>query len=78
MCHNILEKHVIEPTWDSIHVLPRTMLFIAILVTIIGNILVLIAMYFNKRLQRKFKYYIFNLAVTNVAVGVTKMFPYDG
>ena len=78
MCDNILEKHVIESTWDSIHVLLRTMLFIAILVTIIGNILVLIAMYVNKRPQRKFKYYIVNLAVTNVAVGVTTMFPYDG
>ena len=64
-------QHALELTWKNIFI--GIVLYIIVLVTLIGNILVLLAVYVNKRLQTKFNYYIVNLAITDVAVAVTAM-----
>ena len=48
-------------------------MYAIVLVTVAGNILVLIAVKVNKRLQTNFNYYIVNLAITDVAVAITAM-----
>lgn len=58
-------------TWDKIAI--GVTLYFVTLITIIGNILVLIAVKVEKKLQTTFNYYIVNLAVTDVAVAVTAM-----
>lgn len=58
-------------TWDKI--LVGVILYAIILVTIFGNILVLVAVKVEKKLQTTFNYYIVNLAITDVAVAVTAM-----
>ncbi|WAQ97170.1 ADA1A-like protein, partial [Mya arenaria] len=58
-------------TWDKI--LIGIVLYMVTLVTILGNILVLVAVKINRRLQTTFNYYIVNLAITDVAVGLTAM-----
>ncbi|XP_064594836.1 muscarinic acetylcholine receptor M4-like [Liolophura sinensis] len=47
--------------------------YIIVIVTIVGNVLVLMAIKAEKRLQTLFSYYIINLAVTDIAVAVTAM-----
>ncbi|XP_064596148.1 muscarinic acetylcholine receptor M3-like [Liolophura sinensis] len=47
--------------------------YIIVFVTIFGNVLVLLAIKVEKRLQTLFNYYIINLAVTDIAVAVTAM-----
>ncbi|XP_053383429.1 muscarinic acetylcholine receptor M5-like [Mercenaria mercenaria] len=42
-------------------------------ITVVGNVLVLVAVKINKKLQTTFNYYIINLAITDVAVAVTAM-----
>ncbi|XP_060577748.1 muscarinic acetylcholine receptor M2-like, partial [Ruditapes philippinarum] len=58
-------------TWDK--ALVALLLYAITLVTIIGNVFVLIAVKMNKKLQTTFNYYIVNLAITDVAVAVTAM-----
>jgi hypothetical protein len=58
-------------TWDKI--LVAIVLYVITVVTIFGNVLVLIAVKMNKKLQTTFNYYIVNLAITDVAVAVTAM-----
>ena len=58
-------------TWNKI--LLGVILYAITLVTILGNILVLISVKLNKKLQTIFNYYIVNLAITDVAVAVTAM-----
>ncbi|XP_061175915.1 alpha-2B adrenergic receptor-like [Saccostrea echinata] len=48
-------------------------LYLIVLVTIFGNILVLVAVKSNKRLQTVFNFYVVNLALTDVSVAVTAM-----
>ncbi|XP_069142391.1 alpha-2A adrenergic receptor-like [Argopecten irradians] len=48
-------------------------MYAAVLLTIVGNILVLIAVAKNKRLQTVFNIYVVNLAVTDLLVAVTAM-----
>lgn len=48
-------------------------MYTAVLVTICGNTLVLIAVVRNKRLQTVFNFYVINLAVTDLLVAVTAM-----
>ncbi|XP_062571650.1 muscarinic acetylcholine receptor M2-like [Saccostrea cucullata] len=48
-------------------------LYFIVLVTIFGNILVLVAVKSNKRLQTVFNFYVVNLALTDVLVAVTAM-----
>jgi hypothetical protein len=58
-------------TWNKI--LVALILYAITFVTIFGNVLVLIAVKINKKLQTTFNYYIVNLAITDVAVAVTAM-----
>ena len=58
-------------SWNKIII--AFVLFLIIVVTIVGNILVLVAVKVDKRLQTTFNYYIVNLAITDVAVAVTAM-----
>ena len=55
------------------NVLLGTGLVIIVLITILGNILVLLAVYMEKRLRTTFNFYIVNLAITDLAVAVTAM-----
>ena len=64
-------QHILALTWKSIVV--GIVLYTIVLVTAIGNILVLVAIYINKRLQTTFNYFIVNLAITDVAVAITAM-----
>ena len=57
--------------WDK--VLIAVILYAITVVTIVGNVLVLIAVKINKKLQTIFNYYIVNLAITDVAVAVSAM-----
>ena len=52
-----------------------TFLFIIVIVTIVGNVVVILAFAVDKKLtsQNIFNYYIINLAVTDLAVGATAM-----
>lgn len=61
----------LEITWGKI--LIGIVLYAITLATIFGNILVLIAVKVEKKLQTTFNYYIVNLAITDVAVAVTAM-----
>lgn len=58
-------------TWDKVIV--AFVLYTITLVTIIGNVMVLIAVKIEKKLQTIFNYYVVNLAITDVAVAVTAM-----
>ena len=58
-------------TWTNIFT--GVILYCVVLLTIFGNLLVLVAVYANKNLQTTFNYYIVNLAVTDFAVAVTAM-----
>ena len=49
------------------------LLYIIALVTMLGNALVLVAVFLNKKLQTNFNFYVVNLAVTDFAVGMTGM-----
>ena len=60
-----------ELSWTSI--LKAIILYTIVVVTISGNILVLVAVYINKKLQTTFNCYVVNLAVTDLAVAVTAM-----
>ena len=51
-------------------------LFAIVIMTIAGNVVVLLAFCIEKRLRNTFTYFIFNLAVTDVLVAVTAMFFY--
>ena len=57
--------------------LPRilvcTLLIIVTMVTIIGNLIVMLSFYAEKRLRTTFNYYIFNLAVTDFLVACSAM-----
>ena len=69
---NVHEVHGIpQLTWTSI--LTGIVLYTIVLVTIFGNILVLVAFYVNKNLQTTFNYYVVNLAITDFAVALTAM-----
>ncbi|OWF51634.1 beta-3 adrenergic receptor-like [Mizuhopecten yessoensis] len=57
--------------WRSIGM--GVVMYAAVLLTICGNILVLIAVARNKRLQTVFNIYVINLAVTDLLVAVTAM-----
>ena len=61
--------HVI--TWANIVV--GSILYVIVLVTILGNLLVLVALKSDRTLRSTFNYYIVNLAVTDVAVAVSAM-----
>lgn len=51
-------------------------MYIIVLTTILGNLLVLIAVAKNKHLQTVFNFYVINLAVTDMLVAVTAMISY--
>lgn len=69
---NVHEVHDIpQLAWTSI--LTGIVLYTIVLVTIFGNILVLVAVFVNKNLQTTFNYYVVNLAITDFAVAVTAM-----
>ncbi|XP_033746406.1 beta-3 adrenergic receptor-like [Pecten maximus] len=57
--------------WQSVGI--GVVMYAAVLLTICGNILVLIAVARNKRLQTVFNIYVINLAVTDLLVAVTAM-----
>ena len=63
--------HAPELSWAVI--LTGILLYTVVLVTIFGNVLVLVAVYVNKTLQTTFNYYVVNLAITDFAVAVTAM-----
>ena len=48
-------------------------LFIIIIITIIGNVVVVAAFVIEKKLRTTFTFYILNLAITDVCVAVTAM-----
>ena len=48
-------------------------LFVIVLVTIVGNIIVIVAFVIEKKLRTPFTFYILNLAITDVSVAVTAM-----
>ena len=58
-------------TWANI--LTGIVLYTIVVVTICGNLLVLVAVAINKNLQTTFNYYVVNLAITDLAVAVTAM-----
>ena len=58
-------------TWANI--LTGIVLYTIVVVTICGNLLVLVAVAMNKNLQTTFNYYVVNLAITDLAVAVTAM-----
>ncbi|KAL4216877.1 hypothetical protein ACF0H5_023338 [Mactra antiquata] len=58
-------------TWEKI--LSASILYSITLITIAGNILVLIAVKMERKLQTSFNYYIVNLAITDAAVAATAM-----
>ncbi|XP_045210976.2 muscarinic acetylcholine receptor M3-like [Mercenaria mercenaria] len=58
-------------TWDK--ALVAFVLYAITITTIVGNVLVLVAVKMNKKLQTTFNYYIVNLAITDVAVAITAM-----
>ena len=58
-------------SWTNI--LTGIILYTIVMVTIFGNVLVLVAVYVNKNLQTTFNYYVVNLAVTDFAVAATAM-----
>ena len=55
------------------NILVGIVLYTIVLVTILGNALVLVAVFVNKKLQTTFNFYVVNLAVTDLAVAVTGM-----
>lgn len=57
--------------WDK--VLIAVTLFTITLITIAGNVLVLVAVKVEKKLHTSFNYYIVNLAITDAAVAATAM-----
>lgn len=59
------------PTWGRI--LLGVGLYSIVGITVFGNLLVLLAVYKQKRLRTLFNYYLVNLAVTDVAVAITAM-----
>ena len=67
-----LIHHVsVQVSWQTI--VTGVFLYSIVLLTIFGNILVLAAVYVNKKLQTTFNYYVVNLAITDFAVAVTAM-----
>ncbi|XP_048252632.1 muscarinic acetylcholine receptor M3-like [Haliotis rufescens] len=56
-----------------IRIILGVILYILVLITVCGNLLVLLAVYKDKRLQTVFNYYIVNLAITDVLVALTAM-----
>ena len=53
-----------------------TLLFATIIITVIGNIMVIISPKFEKKLLSTFVYFVINLAVTDLAVALTAMWFY--
>lgn len=66
-----LAHQIAQLSWTDI--LTGIILYSIVVVTILGNILVLIAVAVNKNLQTTFNYYVVNLAITDLAVAVTAM-----
>ena len=64
-------SHIPLISWTSIAT--GVLLYCVVLLTIFGNVLVLVAVYTNKTLQTTFNYYVVNLAITDFAVAVTAM-----
>ena len=62
-----------HPTMTWINILTGIVLYTIVLVTIFGNVLVLVAVGINKNLQTTFNYYVVNLAITDLAVAVMAM-----
>ncbi|XP_014669958.1 PREDICTED: alpha-2B adrenergic receptor-like [Priapulus caudatus] len=58
-------------TWQNI--LLACVLFVIVTTTIVGNLLVIIAIRTDKHMQTTFNYYVLNLAVTDFLVGLTVM-----
>ena len=56
-----------------LNILTGIVLCFIVIMTVFGNILVLIAVYVNKKLQTTFNYYVVNLAITDFAVALTAM-----
>ncbi|XP_046563713.1 muscarinic acetylcholine receptor M2-like [Haliotis rubra] len=56
-----------------IRIVLGVILYILVVITVLGNLLVLLAVYKDKRLQTVFNYYIVNLAITDVLVALTAM-----
>ena len=68
----VLTGHVtVNTSWAII--VTSIVLYSIVLLTIFGNILVLVAVYVNKKLQTIFNYYVVNLAITDFAVALTAM-----
>ena len=58
-------------TWQKIAL--GILLYTIVLLTILGNTLVLVAVVKTKRLQTVFNFYVINLAITDILVAVTGM-----
>lgn len=64
-------QNSLKLSWTNI--LTGTILYSIVLLTTLGNILVLVAIHVNKKLHTTFNYYVVNLAITDLAVAVTAM-----
>ena len=67
-----------QPTRPSNHEAPSAILtgivlYILVLITLVGNIFVLLAVYIEKSLQTAFNFFIVNLAITDTCVAATAM-----
>ena len=62
-----------ETEFTIVKIIVFAVLFTVILVTIIGNIFVLISPMYEKKLRNTFVYFVLNLAVTDLGVAVTAM-----
>ena len=54
-------------------ILTGIVLYILVLITLVGNIFVLVAVYMEKSLQTAFNFFIVNLAITDTCVAATAM-----
>ncbi|GFR77872.1 muscarinic acetylcholine receptor [Elysia marginata] len=58
---------------DASTVLKGIILYIIVLITLVGNLFVLLAVYMEKSLQTAFNFFIVNLAITDTCVAATAM-----
>ena len=70
---NYNDKAIQEEELSILRLTICILLFIVIIFTIIGNIFVLMAPLFERRLRTTFIYFILNLAITDLLVALTAM-----
>ena len=75
---NISNTSVEGPPINLIHaIMAGTVLAIVVLMTIIGNVLVLMAVFVNSHLRSTTNYFIVNLAIADLLLGITVL-PFSG